>query len=120
MAKKHLHLTFMSDEERVASAALGTMMNARGNDIGKFDHIAPQNYKVELTDNRVPETVAGISLEVLRQAVMGEQKLLEGDIEDAEFTEEEGDDGDTGGSAGALDASGEAQPGHGEVSGAAE
>jgi len=36
------------------------------------------------------------------------------------YLSKEGDDGDTGGSSGAVDAPGEAQPGHGEVSGAAQ
>lgn len=90
LGRKYLEL-LNSDEARVSKATADTLMNIRGNEIGKFDHIAPQNYKVEVTDNRVPETVAGISLEVLRKAVMGEQKLLEmeGDIEDAEFSEDD-------------------------------
>lgn len=122
LGRKYLEL-LNSDEARVSKATADTLMNIRGNEIGKFDHIAPQNYKVEVTDNRVPDMVANISIEALRKAVMGEQKLLEmeGDIEDAEFIEDEGGDyGDTGGSSGAVDAPGEAQPGHGEVSGAAQ
>lgn len=121
LGRKYLEL-LNSDEARVSKATADTLMNIRGNEIGKFDHIAPQNYKVEVTDNRVPDMVANISIEALRNAVMGDQKLLEmeGDIEDAEFTEEGGDYGDTGGSEGAVDAPGEAQPEHGEISGTAQ
>lgn len=86
LGRKYLEL-LNSDEARVSKATADTLMNIRGNEIGKFDHIAPQNYKVEVTDNRVPDMVANISIEALRKAVMGDQKLLEmeGDIEDAEF-----------------------------------
>lgn len=92
VANKYLAL-LSSDDEKVGKATADTLMNMRGAKTGDYAHLPITNHKIEINDNRVPEEVAGIRLEVLRDVLMGPMKAVEyagKGVEDAEFTEESG------------------------------
>lgn len=90
VADKYLAL-LSSEDEKVVKATADTMMNMRGAKTGDYAHLPITNHKIEINDNRVPEEIAGIRLDVLRKALMGDLKEIayEGEMEDAEYTEAE-------------------------------
>ena len=86
VANKYLAL-LSSDDEKVGKATADTLMNMRGAKTGDYAHLPITNHKIEINDNRVPEEVAGIRLEVLRDVLMGPMKAVEyagKGVEDAE------------------------------------
>jgi hypothetical protein len=83
VAGKYLEL-LGSEDLRVSKSAADTLMNIRGAATGDYSHLQITNHKVEINDNRVPEEVGGISLEVLRTVLMGGEVEFGGDFEGEE------------------------------------